>query len=227
MLLPPTTYLPTHWPRWCRLSQLAPSTPSFFFELRWCHFPPGVLTRFTRLHSLALVECSERAELPRFAMAPGASLNDAIPIDLTDTRRPPRRATIRVQAWPQQNREAAVLELATVEGTQDALQARLDEAGYGSYRLCQMHGKSLDPDALYSLVNALQPKPPRTAKSPSSGGAAASSSPVAQASWRATPQVPPRQRRPRERIMLTVNPSFDLLAKVIAPEFTMAQGVKE
>jgi hypothetical protein len=27
--------------------------------------------------------------------------------------------------------------------------------------------------------------------------------------------------------MLTVNPSFDLLAKVIAPEFTMAQGVKE
>ena len=28
-------------------------------------------------------------------------------------------------------------------------------------------------------------------------------------------------------IMLTVNPSFDLLAKVIAPEFTMAQGVKE
>ena len=165
--------------------------------------------------------------MPRFAVAPGGSLDNAISIDHTDTVRPPRRATIRVRAWPQKNRDAAELELTTVEGTQDALQARLDEAGYGSYRLCQMHGKSLEPDALYSLVNALQPKPPRTAKSPSSGGAAASSSPVAQASWRATPQVPPRQRRPRERIMLTVNPSFDLLAKVIAPEFTMAQGVKE
>ena len=111
---------------------------------------------------------SEPAELPRFAMAPGASLNDAIPIDLTDTRRPPRRAIIRVQAWPQEKREAETLELATVEGTQDALQARLDEAGYGSYRLRQMwpqmHGLTLEPHALYSLVDALQPKPPRKAK---------------------------------------------------------------
>ena len=161
--------------------------------------------------------------MPRFAAARGGSLDDAIPIelDLTDNRRPPRRATIRVQAWPQKGCEAAELELTTVEGTREALQAKLDEAGYGGYRLRQMHGGVLETDALcmYSLVNALQPKPPRTNKdkSPSRGGAAASSSPP-------RTQVPPRQR---ETIMLTVNPSFDLLAKVIAPEFTMAQGVKE
>jgi hypothetical protein len=117
-----------------------------------------------------------------------------------------------VRAWPQNNRDAAELELTTVEGTQDALQARLDEADYEGYRLRQINGESLEPYALYSLVDALLPRDaPRKAKS----------------TGQATPQVPPRQRRPRERIMLTVNPSFDLLAKVIAPEFTMAQGVKE
>ena len=63
------------------------------------------------------------------------------------------------------------------------------------------HGLALEPHALYSLVDALQPAPPRKAKSPSMrGGAAASSSPAAQASWRATPQVPPRQRRPRQHM---------------------------
>ena len=157
------------------------------------------------------------AGMPRFAVAPGGSLDNAISIDHTDTVRPPRRATIRVRAWPQKNRDAAELELTTVEGTQDALQARLDEAGYEGYRLRQINGESLEPHALYSLVDALLPRDaPRKAKSPSGGG-----------TGQATPQVPPRQRRPRESIMLTANPSFDLLAKVIAPEFTMAQGVKE
>ena len=115
------------------------------------------------------------------------------------------------------------LELATVEGTPDAFQARLVEAGLKDYRLRQIHGLALEPNALYNLVDALIP-----ARTPKRGGAAASSSPAAHASWRVpATQVPPRQRRPIERIMLTVNPSFDLLAKVIAPEFTMAQGVKE
>ena len=124
-----------------------------------------------------------------------------------------------MQAWPNAPggaRAKSELELATVEGTQAAFQARLDEAGLEDYRLRQMHGLALEPNALYTLVDALIPAGKKT---PKRGGAAASSSPAT--------QVPPRQRRPIERIMLTVNPSFDLLAKVIAPEFTMAQGVKE
>jgi hypothetical protein len=163
--------------------------------------------------------------MPRFSS--GTAQDDPICVDLTDNRRPPRRATIRVLPWPGApggSREKSTLELTTVEGTQAALQARLDEAGFGDYRLRQIHGLALEPHALYNLVDALIP----AGKSPKRGGAAASScSPAAHASWRVVPQVPPRQRRPVERIMLTVNPSFDLLAKVIAPEFTMAQGVKE
>ena len=162
--------------------------------------------------------------MPRFSS--GTARDDPICVDLTDNRRPPRRATIRVLPWPGAPggpREKSTLELTTVEGTQAALQARLEEAGFGDYRLRQIHGLALEPHALYNLVDALIP----AGKSPKRGGAAASSSPAAHASWRVAPQVPPRQRRPVERIMLTVNPSFDLLAKVIAPEFTMAQGVKE
>ena len=162
--------------------------------------------------------------MPRFSS--GTAQDDPICVDLTDNIRPPRRATIRVQAWPNAPggaRAKSELELTTVEGTQDAFQARLDEAGFGDYRLRQIHGLALEPNALYNLVDALIP-----ARTPKRGGAAASSSPAAHASWRVpATQVPPRQRRPIERIMLTVNPSFDLLAKVIAPEFTMAQGVKE
>ena len=164
--------------------------------------------------------------MPRFS--PGTAQDDPICVDLTDNIRPPRRATIRVLPWPGAPggpRAKSELELTTVEGTQDAFQARLDEAGLGDYRLRQIHGLALEPNALYSLVDALIPTGKKT---PKRGGAAASSSPAAHASWRVpATQVPPRQRRPIERIMLTVNPSFDLLAKVIAPEFTMAQGVKE
>ena len=153
--------------------------------------------------------------MPRFSS--GTAQDDPICVDLTDNIRPPRRATIRVQAWPNAPggaRAKLELELATVEGTPDAFQARLVEAGLKDCRLRQIHGLALEPNALYNLVDALIP-----ARTPKRGGAAASSSPAT--------QVPPRQRRPIERIMLTVNPSFDLLAKVIAPEFTMAQGVKE
>ena len=164
--------------------------------------------------------------MPRFSS--GTAQDDPIEVDLTDNHRPPRRATIRVQAWPNRPggaRPESTLELTTVEGTQAAFQARLDEAGFEGYRLRQMHGLALEPHALYTLVDALIPAGKKT---PKRGGAAASSSPAAHASWRVpATQVPPRQRRPIERIMLTVNPSFDLLAKVIAPEFTMAQGVKE
>ena len=163
--------------------------------------------------------------MPRFSS--GTAQDDPICVDLTDNIRPPRRATIRVQAWPNAPggaRAKLELELATVGGTPDAFQARLVEAGLKDYRLRQIHGLALEPDALYSLVDALIP----AGKTPKRGGAAASSSPAAHASWRVpATQVPPRQHRPIERIMLTVNPSFDLLAKVIAPEFTMAQGVKE
>ena len=162
--------------------------------------------------------------MPRFSS--GTAQDDPICVDLTDNIRPPRRATIRVLPWPgapDGARAKSELELTTVEGTQADFQARLDEAGFGDYRLRQMHGLALEPNALYDLVKALIP-----ARTPKRGGAAASSSPAAHASWRVpATQVPPRQRRPIERIMLTVNPSFDLLAKVIAPEFTMAQGVKE
>ena len=162
--------------------------------------------------------------MPRFSS--GTAQDDPICVDLTDNIRPPRRATIRVLPWPgapDGPRAKSELELTTVEGTQDDFQARLDEAGFGDYRLRQMHGLALEPHALYDLVKALIP-----ARTPKRGGAAASSSPAAHASWRVpATQVPPRQRRPIETIMLTVNPSFDLLAKVIAPEFTMAQGVKE
>ena len=168
--------------------------------------------------------------MPRFSS--GTAQDDPICVDLTDNIRPPRRATIRVQAWPNRPggaRPESTLELTTVEGTQDDFQARLEEAGFGDYRLRQIHGLALEPNALYNLVDALIP-----ARTPKRGGAAASSSPAAHASWRVpaassspATQVPPRQRRPIETIMLTVNPSFDLLAKVIAPEFTMAQGVKE
>lgn len=161
--------------------------------------------------------------MPRFSS--GTAQDDPICVDLTDNIRPPRRATIRVQAWPNRPggaRPESTLELTTVEGTQAAFQARLDEAGFEDYRLRQMHGLALEPHALYDLVKALIPAGKKR------GGAAASSSPAAHASRRVpATQVPPRQRRPIERIMLTVNPSFDLLAKVIAPEFTMAQGVKE
>ena len=163
--------------------------------------------------------------MPRFSS--GTAQDDPICVDLTDNIRPPRRATIRVQAWPNAPggaRAKLELELATVEGTPDAFQARLVEAGLKDCRLRQIHGLALEPNALYNLVDALIP----AGKTPKRGGAAASSSPAAHASWRVpATQVPPRQRRPIERIMLTVNPSFDLLAKVIAPEFTMAQGVKE
>ena len=168
--------------------------------------------------------------MPTFSS--GTAQDDPICVDLTDNKRPPRRATIRVQAWPNAPggaRAKLELELATVEGTPDAFQARLVEAGLKDCRLRQIHGLALEPNALYNLVDALIP-----ARTPKRGGAAASSSPAAHASWRVpaassspATQVPPRQRRPIERIMLTVNPSFDLLAKVIAPEFTMAQGVKE
>ena len=164
--------------------------------------------------------------MPRFSS--GTAQDDPICVDLTDNIRPPRRATIRVLPWPgapDGPRAKSELELTTVEGTQADFQARLDEAGLGDYRLRQIHGLALEPNALYSLVDALIPAGKKT---PKRGGAAASSSPAAHASWRVpATQVPPRQRRPIETIMWTVNPSFDLLAKVIAPEFTMAQGVKE
>ena len=170
--------------------------------------------------------------MPTFSS--GTAQDDPICVDLTDNIRPPRRATIRVLPWPGAPggpRAKSELELTTVEGTQDDFQARLEEAGFGDYRLRQMHGLALEPNALYTLVDALIPAGKKT---PKRGGAAASSSPAAHASWRVpaassspATQVPPRQRRPIETIMLTVNPSFDLLAKVIAPEFTMAQGVKE
>lgn len=159
-------------------------------------------------------------------MAPctGGSPDDGsigLPIDLTDTRQPLRRATIFVQAWPKEGREAAQLELTSFDATTADLEAKLVEAGYGKYRLRQMHYGNLEPPpARFSFVRALQPAP-RKSKA-SGGGAAALSGPAASPSSR----VPPGAR-PRETIKLSLPPSFDMLAKVVAPEFTTAQGIKE
>ena len=65
--------------------------------------------------------------MPRFSS--GTAQDDPIELDLTDNIRPPRRAIIRVQAWPERPggaRPESTLELTTVEGTQDDFQARLE-----------------------------------------------------------------------------------------------------
>ena len=130
-------------------------------------------------------------------------------IDLTDGtgRMPPRPATITVQAWPDKSRKATVLELAMAEGTVDDFEAKLAEMGLREgYRLYQLHGDKLEPQpTTYRTVMALLPS------RRSAGGGARPSS----------------ERREPTKLLVSKPPSFDLLSKVIAPEFTAAQGINE
>jgi len=153
----------------------------------------------------------------QIAISPGA--NGVI--DLTGTTRmPPRPATIQVQAWPDKSREATVLELAMAEGTVGDFEAKLAEAGYEGYRLLQLHGHKLDPPpATYRTVRALQPS------RRSAGGRSASQ--ATQPTQPATTARPSSERRERTKLLVSRPPSFDMLSKVIAPEFTAAQGIKE
>ena len=141
-------------------------------------------------------------------------------IDLTETVRPPAGATMHVQAWPEMHRAELTLQLSVVEGTLQDFEARLRENGWAEgYRVRQLCGAKLVPGTRYRAVRALQP-----ANRNSQGGSRASRASYSSGSA-VVPQQTPRQRTQTYHVTCPV--SFDLLAKVIVPEFTTAQGIKE
>ena len=134
-------------------------------------------------------------------------------INLTDDIVPPRGARIEVYAWPEQGKDAATLTLGVPEGTLEEFEKKLRDKGYQNYRVRQLSGAALEgPPARYRFVAAL---PIRKNKASSSGSRAARGG--------ETHQTP----RQRVKYQLTCSVSVDLLTKVIAPDFTPAQGIKE
>ena len=139
-------------------------------------------------------------------------------IDLSGNERP-ERATMIVQAWLQKKRSEKKLYLDGPDGTLADFERKLREEGLEEgYRVVQCHLHALQPPpARYNTVMALQPT--NRSQSKASGGGSRGSRSGDSGEHKA----------PRELTTLFWNcpVSFDFLAKVTAPEFTPAQGIKE